>query len=198
MCSAVTTSSPGDLVLVKVKIHSRCLLNEIADEQADLGRGADCSLLCPGPRKHGSLWLRIAPIVREHAEQCKKRLPRDIAPNKSLLDQVISLNIFRSALKSDTIFVTDLLNRAEGATVCRVIQRCTSAEYRIWLKCMTGTYHVRTYLKRVGLANSPMCPHCTEQVPETFDPFCPCLPSISRSENFHPQPSASGHVLSLP
>jgi ribonuclease HI len=165
----------GDLVLVKVKSHSGCLLNERADEQADLGRSADCSLLCPGPRKHSSLWLRIAPIVREHAQQCKKRLPRDTAPNKSLLDQVISLNIFRAVLKRDTIFVTDLLHRTEGSTVCRVIQRCTSAEYRIWLKCMTGTYPVQTYLKRVGLANSPMCPHCTEHVPETLTHFaCVC------------------------
>ncbi len=40
----------GDLVLVKVKSHSGCLLNERADEQADLRRSADCSLLCPGPR----------------------------------------------------------------------------------------------------------------------------------------------------
>jgi hypothetical protein len=50
----------GDLVLVKVKSHSGCLLNERADEQADLRRSADCSLLCPGPRKHSSLWLQIA------------------------------------------------------------------------------------------------------------------------------------------
>ncbi len=59
-----------DLVLVKVKSHSGYLLNERADEQADLGRSADCSLLCPGPRKHSVLWLRIVPIVREHAQQC--------------------------------------------------------------------------------------------------------------------------------
>jgi hypothetical protein len=118
-------------LIVEVKSHSGCLLNEIADEQADLGRSADCSLLCQGPRKHESLWLRIAPIVREHAQQWKTRLPRDTAPNKSLLDQVISLNIFRSVFKRGTIFVKDLLHCTEGAAVSRVIQRCTSAEYRI-------------------------------------------------------------------
>ncbi len=58
---------------------------------------------------------------RQHAQQCKTRLPRDTAPNKSLLDLVISLNIFRAVLKRDTIFVTDLLHCTEGVTVSRVI-----------------------------------------------------------------------------
>ncbi len=165
----------GDIMLVKVKSHSGCLLNERADELADLETTADGPMLCPGPRNHSSLWLRIALIVREHAQQCKKRLPRDTAPNRSLLDHVVSFNIFRSALKRDTIFVTDLLHHIEGATVSYVIRRCTSAIYIIWLKCMTGTYPVHTYLKRVGLANSPMWAHCTGRVPETMTLFaCVC------------------------
>jgi hypothetical protein len=41
---------------------------------------------------------------------------------------------------------------------------------------MTGTYPVQTYLKRVGLADSPTCPHCTEQVPETLTPFASICP----------------------
>ncbi len=113
----------GNIMLVKVKKSFWMPLNERADEHAHLGKTADGPMLCPGPRKHSSLWLCIAPIVREHAQQCKKRLLRDTAPNKSLLDQVISFNIFRSALKGDTIFVTDLLHRIEGATVFNVIRR---------------------------------------------------------------------------
>ncbi len=37
--------------------------------------------------------------VFEESAGTRKRLPRDTAPNKSLLDQVISLNIFRAVLK---------------------------------------------------------------------------------------------------
>ncbi len=189
----------GDIMLVKGKSHSGCLLNERADEHADLGKTADGPMLCPGPRKHSSLWLRIAPIVREHAQQCKKRLPRDTAPNRSLLDQVVSFNIFRSAQKRDTIFVTDLLHSIEGATVSHVIRRCTSTVYRIWLKCMTETYPVHTYLKWVGLANSPICPHYTGRVPETLTHFaCVCPQFHAARTSAHNQVSATGHLLSLP
>ncbi len=94
--------------------------------------------------------------------------------NKSLLDQAISFNIFRSFLKRDSIFVTDLLHLIEGAIFSHMIRRCTSAVSRIWLKCMTGIYSVHTNLKPVGLANSPMCPHCTGQVLETLTHF-PCV-----------------------
>ncbi len=122
------------------------------------------SWFCPGRHRSALLFL-----------QCKKRQPRDTAPNRSLLDQVVSFNIFRSALKRDTIFVTDPLLRIEGATVSHVIRRCTLAVYIIWLKCTAGTYPVHTYLKRVGLANSSMCPHCTGPVPEALTHFaCVC------------------------
>ena len=32
---------------------------------------------------------------------------------------------------------------------------------------MTGIYPVQTYLARIRVAKSPLCPHCTEAVPET-------------------------------
>ena len=71
----------GDLVLVKIKSHTGCLLNERADEYAELGRTAEGPEICPGPQKYGSLWLRVKPIVREYAQQSRKSLPRDSAPN---------------------------------------------------------------------------------------------------------------------
>ena len=66
----------SDLVLMKIKCHKGCLLNERADEYAELGRSAEGPELCPGPQKYGSLWLLVKPIVREFAQQSKKSLPR--------------------------------------------------------------------------------------------------------------------------
>ena len=47
-----------------------------------------------------------------------------------------------------TIFVANVLHRKEAALVSQVIQRCKTAEYRVWLKSMEGIYPVQTYLHR--------------------------------------------------
>ena len=60
-------------------------MNERADEQAELGRKTEGPEICPGPQKYGSLWLRVKPAVRELAVSSGKPLPRDSAPNRSLL-----------------------------------------------------------------------------------------------------------------
>ncbi len=57
----------GSVTLVKVKSHTGCLLNERADELAELGRQAEHPEICPGPKKYGSFWLRIRPVVQECA-----------------------------------------------------------------------------------------------------------------------------------
>jgi hypothetical protein len=57
----------------------------------------------------------------------------------------------------------------------KVVRRCTPAEYRTWLKCMTGTYPVHAYLNRIGITESPTCPYCPAAVPETLTHFaCIC------------------------
>jgi hypothetical protein len=110
-----------DRKLVKVKSHTGCLLNERADELAELGRQAETLEICPGPQKHGSFWLRIRPAVRDYAENYSKSLPRDSAPNHSLLDAVVAFNTLRAVKKCSTMFVTDLLHRKEGAVISRII-----------------------------------------------------------------------------
>ena len=100
----------GDLVLMKIKSHhdTGCLLNERADKYADLGRTAEGPELCPGPQKYGSLWL--LPIVRDYAQQSRKSLLRDSAPNKSRIDKVTAVNTYRAVHKRRTTFVKDLLH----------------------------------------------------------------------------------------
>ena len=165
----------GNITLLKVKSHTGCLLNERADELAELGRTADGPEICPGPQKYGSFWLRVRPETRRLAEECGKPLPRDSAPNRSLLEKVAVSNTLRAVRKRNTIFVTDLFYHKEGSTVPRLVQRCTPSEYRVWLKCMTGIYPVQGYLKRIGKAQSSSCPHCADGTPESLTHFaCVC------------------------
>jgi hypothetical protein len=72
------------------------------------------------------------------------------------------------------MFVTDLLHHKEGTVISRIIRCCRPTEYRVWLKCMTGTYPVQTYLQRIGVAQTPICLHCDEKVPESLTHFA-CL-----------------------
>ena len=65
----------GTVTLVKVKSHTGCLLNELADEQAELGRANEESEICPGPQKYGTFWLRVRQQVREYAANCGVQLP---------------------------------------------------------------------------------------------------------------------------
>jgi hypothetical protein len=74
------------------------------------------------------------------------------------------------------MFVTNLLNSREGTINSRIFRRCKLAEYSLWLKCMSGTYPVQSYLQRIGVAKTSMCLHCDEKVPESlihFSCLCP-------------------------
>ena len=107
----------GNVTLVKVKSHTRCLINERADEQAELGRADDGPDICPGPQNYGSFWLRVRPTVREYAEKCGKPMPRDSAPNHRLLDRVAATNTLRAVMQRSTLFVTDPFHHKEATLV---------------------------------------------------------------------------------
>jgi hypothetical protein len=107
--------------------------------------------------------LQVQPTEHEHAKGCKKQLPRDCALNESILERMVAANTVRVVEMCDTIFVKDLLlrvlHRNEGAIISKVVVRCKDAEYRTWLKTMTGLYPVSAYLHRIGKAISDICPH---------------------------------------
>jgi hypothetical protein len=141
-------------------------------------RAAEGPEICPGPQKYGFFWLRVRPETRRLAEECGKQLPRDSAPNRSLLEKVTAYHALRAVRQRSTVFVADLFDHKEGRTVSKLIRHCTPSEYRVWLKCMTGTYPVQAYLKHIGKAQSPICLHCGEGVPESLTHFaCVCRPS---------------------
>ena len=152
---------PHPVRLMKVKSHTGCLLNERADEQAELGYDDTAQEICPAPQKFGSLALRTRQHVRELVQGCNKALPRDSAPNQNIIKSVVGANTRRAACMRNTIFVRQLLHQKEGETIARVVSRCSEAEYRVWVKAMAGRYPVQSYLHRIKLVLSPNCTFCS-------------------------------------
>ena len=167
----------GTILLVKVKSHAGCRLNELADELAELGLKSRTDLLYPGPAKYGTLWLRIRNSWRQRAvaESLARDLPRDHAPNRSLLTCVTDINCCRVIRKRSTQFARHLLRRPEGLIISRQMDHCVDAVWRVWIKAMTGIYPVQLYLHRICKAESPQCPYCGTAEPETLTHFaCVC------------------------
>jgi hypothetical protein len=77
----------GNVVLIKTKCHTGCLLNKRSDECAELGYTSEQETLCDGHVKYGSLWLRARPSVRNPAKDHKQQIQSDRAPNKRILDK---------------------------------------------------------------------------------------------------------------
>ena len=140
-----------DIVMMKIKGHTGCMHNELADERADTGCQDEGAPLCPGPQKYGSLWVRIRPYLREAAEAVGKEtfLPRDSAPGRSILRRVASLNALRATATRSTIFVQAALHRTDSTIVRKVIDKCSEAAIRCWIKTMCGTYPTHKYLHRI-------------------------------------------------
>jgi hypothetical protein len=168
---------PFQVRFVKIKSHTGCLLNERSDEQVEIGYSTEDPKAFPGPQKIASLSIRACSQVQTSARECKISIPRDSAPNHKILKGVVSTNICKAARQRNTIFVRQLLCCDEGRTIARTISRCKEAEYRIWLKAMSGRYPVQAYLYSVKLVTSPNCPFCPG-TPETLLHFAYTCPQF--------------------
>jgi ribonuclease HI len=167
-----------ELVLVKVKSHAGCYHNEMADECADAGCMLDDTPLFSGPQKYGTLHLRLQPSLHTlvEKEHLCATLPRDGAPNASILRQVVSVNTKRAVNLRNTIFVREVMYRPESAIIARVIVKSSDSEVRCWMQAMTGTYPVASYLHKIGKAASKLCPHCASGANETLSHFLSVCP----------------------
>jgi hypothetical protein len=85
---------PGTVLLMKIKSHAGCLLNEQADALAEMGVTIHEQIF-PGPSKYGIIWLRIRESWRNRvrSEQLYHILHRDTASKKSILKQVTAVNL---------------------------------------------------------------------------------------------------------
>ncbi len=112
---------------------------------------------------------------------CNRSLPRDSAPNESILRSVAKVrivHILRAMRQRLTIFVTGLLHRKESATVSKITQRFKPAEYRVWLKCMENIYPVQSYIHKINKAQTPIGLPCGEGVKETLTHFARVCPKF--------------------
>jgi ribonuclease HI len=182
----------AELVLVKVKSHAGCYHNEMADECADAECVLDNQHLFSGPQKYGTLHLRLQPSLHTlvENEHLRATLPRDGAPNASILRQVVSVNTQRAVNLRDTIFVREAVRRQESAIVARVISKSCDSEVRCWMQAMTGTYPVASYLHKIGKAVSKICPHCSSGANETLSHFLSVCP------RFHDARTAAHNQIS--
>ena len=168
----------AELVLVKVKSHAGCYHNEMADDCADAGCVLDDPPLFSGPQKYGTLHLRLQPSLHTlvEKEHLCSTLPRDGAPNASILRHVVSVNTQRAMYLRNTIFVREVMYRPESAIVARVIVKSSDSEVRCWMQAMTGTYPVASYLHKIGKAVSMLCQHCSSGANETLSHFLSVCP----------------------
>jgi hypothetical protein len=175
-----TSPSTSEAVLVawdsavnEDQSHAGCLLDERADELAELGVQSEDEQISPGPSKHGSVWLRIRESWRQrvYSERLHHTLPRDSAPNKSILELGSAVNIFRAMQKRNTQYLIHLLHREESRVLSRVISRNDDAVLRVGYKAITGVYPVQAYLHRIVAVKSPQSPHCSNYELETLTHF---------------------------
>ncbi len=123
----------GKVVLIKIKSHTGCWLNERADECSKLGYSSEHETLCNGPVKYGSLWLRIRPKVRDLAKDHSQQLQSNKDPTERILEMVILANTLCVVKMLSTIFVQDILppvHHKEGETIIHTATICPDAVYR--------------------------------------------------------------------
>ena len=171
------------VILVKVKRHAGCFLNEMADERAEEGRLSDAVPICLGQNKYGSLQLRIKASLRAQVAEDKVNapLPREEAPDKQISCQTIRVNLSRAPDFRNIMLAQDVLVQQHVAVVHGITSSCLDSVVSYWMKAMTQTLPVATHVHRINpTKHSPCCIHCSydgsqkENLPH-FLSICPKL-----------------------
>ena len=111
-------------------------------------------------------------------ENMGHRLPRDGAPNKSLLKSVTAVNTMRAAQLCSTIFVREALLRPDANVIRKTIAKCNDPTVKCWMRMMSGTYPVNAYLYRIKKVKSPNCTFCDRGDRETISHFLKVCPKF--------------------
>ncbi len=127
---------PYPVRMMKVKSHTGCLLNERADPGAE----------SPAARP------RTGSRMQKSAASGQQRQRTESQHDEK---SAVGANTRRASCRMlSAIFVRQLLHKEEGETIVRVVSLCSEAEYRVWVKAMTGRYPVQAYLHRIKLVLS--------------------------------------------
>ena len=93
--------------------------------------------------------------------EVKLPLSLDEAPNKQILLQAISMNLLQALQLSNTAFTCEVLVQQHGAVDHNVITSCRDSLVAHWLKAVTRTLPVATYLHTINsIKHSPFCTQC--------------------------------------
>ena len=95
----------GNITLVKVKSITWYLLDECAESWlswAGLKRNLCSVLAC---KSVGPFGLGLDPLLDKFAAKSGKSLPRESAPNASIIQQVVAVNALQTVKKRSTVFV---------------------------------------------------------------------------------------------
>ena len=74
----------------------------------------------------------------------------------------------RAAKLRSTIFVREALLRPDASVVRKTIANCNDPTVRCWIRMMSGTYPVNSYLCRIKKVKSPSCAFCDGEEVETI------------------------------
>ena len=73
------------------------------------------------------------------------------------------MNLLRALKLHNTVFTSEVLVQQHGAVVCNVIASCRDSLVAYWMKAMTQTLPVVTYLHTINpLKHSPFCTQCDQ------------------------------------
>ena len=137
----------------------------MADERAEKGRLSEAVPIYPRPNKYGAFQLHIKASLRAQVAEDKLTvsLPRDEAPNKHSLRQATRATLIRALKVRNTMFTQDVLVQQHGAVVRSIFSSCRDSVVSYWMKAMTQTLPVATYLHRINQTkHSPCCTHCSQ------------------------------------
>ena len=125
-----------------------------------------CAVGRRGSNIYCSLQLRILAALHAQVAEDKLIVPltRDEAPNKQILRQIIHFNCIQVLKLRNTMFTQDVssLVQQHGAVVCSIIWSCQDSVVSYWMKAITQTLPVTTYLHRINQTKHTLfCTHCS-------------------------------------
>ena len=156
--------------LVKVKSHSGILMNERADDLAELGCASEEEPHWPGPRKLDP--LRLCP--RDHVRTALAPFPDRCVSDKQLVRRASEGAEQAAAQARDTNFSREMLqDPVNCSAILATIPSQPDSLVRLWMQVVCGQYPTMARLHRMypNKFRSANCTWCGTRVPETLCHF---------------------------
>ena len=156
--------------LVKIKSHSGILLNERADELAELGCNCDEVPRWPGPLKLDPLCLCARSYIRESFAP----FPDSNVADKVLVRKAVEGVERAASVLRGSVFAKGLLQDPTNCkTILEAIHSQSVSTIKLWMQAVADQYPTMARMHKLFPAKyrSPNCPWCGTNVPETLSHF---------------------------